>query len=493
MSAGMSKRRRGLTAAGATVVAGGLVAGLVMGGMFVGSDVQAASTKAPRGIKNIIVMISDGCGYNHIVTTDYYTGTKQPYERFPVQTAMSTFEYEDQYQLDSSKNPTAVKTLMGYDPSLMWRSFDYSLAPMATDSASAATAMSSGVKTYNGALGVDINKNDVLLVTERAEALGKATGVITTVEWSHATPAGFVAHNESRNNYAAIAEEMIQSSGTDVIMGAGNPYFDDSGLPVVVPEATDAATTTTRAKRFQYVGGESTWNALVGGTAGGDANGDGTPDPWTLIQTSGQFATLADATITPDRVCGVAQVYTTLQQVRAGDGNADPFKVPMNSNVPSLATMAKGALNVLDKDPDGLFLMIEGGAVDWASHANQTGRLIEEEMDFNAAVDAVTKWVEKNSNWSETLLIVTGDHETGMLNGPGSKASGTFAPIVNNGKYRVPGVEWGSGDHTNQLIPLFAKGAGAHLVSSYVRVKDPVRGGYIDNTDVADLIFGLLK
>ena len=67
----------------------------------------------------------------------------------------------------------------------------------------------------------------------------------------------------------------------------------------------------------------------------------------------------------------------------------------LNSTVPSLATMTKGALNVLDNDKDGFVLMIEGGAIDWAAHANQTGRTIEEEMDFNASVEAVIAWVEQ--------------------------------------------------------------------------------------------------
>jgi alkaline phosphatase len=91
------------------------------------------------------------------------------------------------------------------------------------------------------------------------------------------------------------------------------------------------------------------------------------------------------------------------------------------------------------------------------------------------------------------MLIVTADHETGMLNGPGSKAAGTFKPITNKGRYVVPGVEWGSGDHTNQLIPLYAKGGIAEFLNTYVRTKDPVRGAYIDNTDLAKMVFAAMK
>ena len=76
-------------------------------------------------------------------------------------------------------------------------------------------------------------------------------------------------------------------------------------------------------------------------------------------------------------MCGTAQAYTTLQQSRSGDGQAAPYAVPLTTTLPDLATMTRGALNVLDSDRDGFFLMIEGGAVDWAAHANQTGRTIE--------------------------------------------------------------------------------------------------------------------
>ena len=203
---------------------------------------------------------------------------------------------------------------------------------------------------------------------------------------------------------------MINDSATDVVMGAGHPLYDNNGTPLAAPGT------------YKYVGGTATWDALVNGTAGGDADGDGDADPWTLIQSKSQFERLACADKTPARVCGTARSATTLQQSRAGDAMAAPYTVPMNANVPDLATMTKGALNVLDANRKGFFLMVEGGAVDWASHGNQPGRTIEEQVDFNEAVAAVDRWVRRNSDWGETLVIVTGDHETGYLWGPGSGA-----------------------------------------------------------------------
>jgi alkaline phosphatase len=306
---------------------------------------------------------------------------------------------------------------------------------------------------------------------QEAEAKGKSTGVVTSVEFSHATPAGFVAHNISRNNYAAIANEML-TSGTDVIMGAGNPDFDDNGNPA--------------SKDAKYVGGTATWAALKDPA-------DGVLDGWTLIQTRDAFQNLA-AGDTPARVVGVPQVYTTLQQSRAGDAKAEPYVVPFTPSVPTLVEMTRAALNVLDNDPDGFVLMVEGGAVDWAGHANQSGRMIEEQIDFDNSVQAVVDWVKKNSNWGETLLIVTGDHETGYLTGPmPDPANPTWTPVVNNGAGVVPGLQWNFGEHTNQLIPFYAKGDDARWFKQAADLRDPVRGPYIDNTDIAQVIFQVLR
>jgi alkaline phosphatase len=459
----MERRRRVTRLA---VAAG--IAGLTL--LSVAAGPAQAEKQAPQPkIKNVIVMISDGMGYNHMMAGDYFqygaTGTQQ-YQKFPVRTGMST------YSVYGSYNPLQA-----------WGLFDH-VKTGATDSASAATAMSTGVKNKDNVIGVDVNGKPLYHVAQRAEVLKKSTGVITSVEWSHATPAGFVAHNASRNNYAEIANEMINDSATDVIMGAGSPLYDDTGAPVTPTQ-------------YKYVGGIDTWNALVNGTAGGDADGDGDADPWKLIQSKFQFERLAHMKKAPARVCGTARAATTLQQSRDGDGYAAPYTVPMNANVPDLRTMTKGALNVLDNNRKGFFLMVEGGAVDWAGHANQTGRLIEEQIDFNQAVNAVVRWVERNSCWSETLVIVTADHETGYLWGPGTGAdaagNGTWAPLANNGEDAVPGTQWNSGDHTNSLVPFFAKGPAANAFRAAATGIDARRGMYLDNTDIAKVILANMQ
>lgn len=422
--------------------------------------------------KNVIVMISDGCGYNHIAAADLYqhgaAGT-QGYEKWPVRIGMSTY-------------PVG----RAYSPALAWATFEY-VKGGCTDSAAAATAMSTGVKTGNGAIGVGPDGQRLKHMLERAEELGKATGVITTVELSHATPAGFAAHNAGRGNYADIAKEMVYHSAIEVVMGCGHPQFDDNGK---------ALTTDPATWEYSYVGGRDTWQTLLAGTAGGDADADGVSDPWTVVTSLTAFRNLATGPA-PKRVFGVAEVAQTLQCNRSGaEGETKPYDAPLISTVPTLAEMAKAALNVLDDDPDGLFLMIEGGAVDWASHANRSNRMIEEELDFDKAVEAVCEWVEQHGGWDQTLVIVTGDHETGYItglgSGPGDGSTGPmWTPLVGNGAGNLPGMQWNSGDHTNSLVPFFANGCGCKAFLNQPLGQDPKRGPYMDNTRLTGTVFEL--
>jgi alkaline phosphatase len=424
------------------------------------ANVDAVTAKPPAP-KYVIVMIGDGMGYEHVTASSYYqygADLGQIYNRFPTRNAVATYGTE-------ACDPK------GYDSVKAWTIFDYVKA-CPVDSAAAATALATGVATYNAGIGVGPDKNPVMNVIEAAEMLGKSTGVVTSVPVSHATPAGFVAHNIHRNNYVEIANEMFDLSAVDVIMGGGHPWYFANGMK-------------RDTVYYRYIG-ENAWEGLVHAEARSDADGDGMPDAWTLIESRDDFQNLMHGD-TPSRVAGIAKVYDTLQQGRDGDKMAAPFVVPFTETIPTLKEMTMGAINVLDNNPNGFFLMVEGGAVDWAAHSNQSGRMIEEMMDFDQTVEAVVDWVQANSNWGETLLIVTGDHETGYLTGPGSNP--TWEPIVNNGPNNLPGMQWNSGDHTNSLLGLYAKGDDARLFSRYATLRDPVRGRYMHNTAVAKVIF----
>jgi alkaline phosphatase len=259
-------------------------------------------------------------------------------------------------------------------------------------------------------------------------------------------------------------------------MGAGNPCFDNSG--VAAGTSPDGC-----LSNYKYAGGPATWTDITddGFVTGADADGDGNADDWTVIHDRADFQAMASGDA-PARVLGIPNVYQTLQYNRAAG-------LPLIPTVPTLEEMTRAALNVLDDDEDGLFLMVEGGAVDWAGHGNSSERLIEEQSDFNRTVEAVVEWVRANSNWGETLVVVTGDHETGYLTGPGSGLPATWTSIVDNGAGILPGMQWNSGSHTNALIPFFAKGDAARLFRPYADERDPVRGRYLDNTELGTVLF----
>ena len=376
---------------------------------------SAAAGAGPAGrgplAKNVILLIDDGAGYNHHLAGSLYdkgVPNAEAYNDFPFQFAVNTDSYGDVL-------PDACPaSTFGYDPELAWSDFNYVVQDW-PDSAATATAMATGVKTYDSAIGVDCKGKRVDNVVELAESEGKSTGVITSVPFSHATPAAFVAHQQFRDDYFAIASDMIWSSATDVIMGAGHPFYD--------------AQARSKPALYRWIS-QPDYDALVAGTAGGDADGDGTADPWTLLTARADFQALASGP-TPDRVFGLAKVRRTLQGDRGGLVTAAPYVVPFVQTVPTLVEMTDGALNVLDNDKDGFFLMIEGGATDLMSHdtfseANKSGRMIEEEIAFDRSVDEVMHWVDEHSNWGETLVVVASDHETGYLTGPdsGSTADG---------------------------------------------------------------------
>jgi alkaline phosphatase len=243
-------------------------------------------------------------------------------------------------------------------------------------------------------------------------------------------------------------------------------------------------------------------NELLSGTDGSNAYGRA------FISDVSDFRALANGDLSAvpasGRLIGIAQTGDTLQANRtaAVQGTTEPSVasgnvsgVAFNPNVPTLVEMTKGTVNILSRNPNGFFLMVEGGAVDWMAHANNTARIIEEQVDFNRSVAWAIDWVETYSNWDETLMIVLTDHGNGMPMGPDSDTI-AFQPIEGRGQGVLPGVRWHYGTHTNENTLFFAKGAGAEgfytqvvgtdagLVT-YLNFGD---GRYIDNTGVFNVM-----
>jgi alkaline phosphatase len=441
---------------------------------------EANTIPAP---KNIIYFISDGMGFNHVKATNFFEfgeATGQVYEQDGwIQLAHATYPAVVSIRgndtiFSAGYNPRAASQ----DPEYVKR--DY------TDSGAAGTAMSTGIKTYSGSIGLGLRGDTLVHISQAAKALGKAAGIVSSVQLSHATPAAFAAHNNHRNNYDEIARYMFFHTRLDVIMAAGNPDYNNNGQP--------------EEMNPRFVGGREVWEQLkanddrtVFETSEGvfraqDSNSDGKANPWTLIQSREEFQQLASGN-TPTRVLGVPKVYSTLQQSRDAIGEEVlPFSTPLNETVATLEEMTKAALNVLSKNKNGFFVMVEGGAVDWAGHSNQATKMIEEQMDFNHAVRAAAEWVEKYSSWDETLIIVTSDHETGYLTGP-DDPDPIYRTVTNNGKGQLPGLQWHSGSHTNHLVPLYVRGPGAEIFQLLAGDTDPVYGRFIQNADIAQTIF----
>ncbi|MDO5631698.1 MAG: alkaline phosphatase [Paracoccus sp. (in: a-proteobacteria)] len=437
-------------------------------------------------VKNVIMMISDGASWGTWDMASYWEfGEKgrQVYDRFDVKLGMTT------QPLNTSSVPTYDNIpRISYDPAKAWDgtiNADGSIAGYEyikqgyTDSAAAGTALSTGQKTYNNAISVDNFANPLRMITDGFKEADRSVGVVTSVPLSHATPAAFGAHNISRNHYGELAHEMVFGGKLDLIMGTGHPEFHHDSVRLDAP--VYAAET---GRGGGYIP-ESVWENLRHD-----------PNPaMTLIETRADFEALASGSLSVEgRLIGVPQVHGTLQQSRrdsvVGLDSSTPSGVAYNTNVPTLATMTTGALNHLGKNENGFFVMIEGGAVDWAAHANDTGRIIEEQIDFNHSVVNAVNWVEANSNWDETMLLVLTDHGNGMPMGPNSDVI-PFEPIQNLGAGVLPGVTWHYGTHTIENTLLWAHGAGAQALFDQVIGTDEwlvsllghnTTGAYIDNT-----------
>jgi alkaline phosphatase len=333
----------------------------------------------------IILMIGDGMGFKHVEITKNYVGTTLTMQTLPVQLGCTTFMRGG-----------------SYNSSLAWSNFTY-VKSGATDSGAAGTTLSTGIKTSSGRISVNHDATARLkMMTEHVRDRGWSSGVISSVPFSHATPAAFGAHNNSRNNYTAIAREMITTYGdgtgawgntptVDVIIGGGHPDYVSGWIS------------------------STEYNALKNGTTG---------QGWTFVerQTGVNGTTsLLNAAAGATKLFGLYGGTDRCIPYRLADGSG------RNYENPTLVDMTVAALNVLSKNTTGRFLMIEGGSIDWASHDNNINRMIGEMIDFDQSVAAVVDWVDANDpTWSNTLLIVTADHETGYL----TRGSGVFANVA---------------------------------------------------------------
>ncbi len=278
-------------------------------------------------VKNVIFLIGDGMGFNHLEKTKNERG---------VELALDTLDYQGQSMTRSVTNAV-------------------------TDSAAGGTALATGVRTYNGAIGVYFTDSTAAVsypknITELCIEKGMMTGVITTDLTSGATPATFSAHSSDRGNTKDITNDQIASE-IDLIWGA----------------KTSVATKGAAERNgFTHI---TTYQEMMALEEGSRSFAQFTNDLWTLKQS--------------------------------------------DKNTPNLEQMAGKAIDLLDDTEEGFFLMIEGAHIDKHSHNNEDAKMTEALEEFDRTVELVLDYAKADG---ETLVVITADHETGGItpNGNGT-------------------------------------------------------------------------
>lgn len=331
------------------------------------TQTQEISNPEPQGPKNVILLVGDGMGLSQVSASVYFKDGQSNFEQFPV--------------VGLSKTSSSAQLI--------------------TDSAAGATAFASGIKTYNGAVGVAPDSTHVATIPELLKDKGYVSGVVATSSITHATPACFYAHVPSRSMHEQIASQLVDGD-MRFFAGGGIDYFVRRSDSLNLLESL-------KTKGFSV---------------------DTTSMP--AQATDGRMAVLLGANAI----------------VPQGDGGT--------SFLPEASMLA---IENLSKNEAGFFLMIEGSQIDWGGHGNNADYLISELLDFDKTIGMVLEFAKNNP---ETLVVVTADHETGGFTlsadegnynkiGPTFSTdghSGTMVPVFAYG----PGAESFGGMYENTEI-----------------------------------------
>lgn len=327
-------------------------------------DNKTTNAKIP---KNVILLISDGAGLSQISSAFYFKDSTPNYTRF--------------------KNIGLIKTSSAEED--------------VTDSAAGATAFSCGVKTYNSAIGVDVEKKDVQNIVEIVSAKNIKTGVVATSSITHATPACFYAHVFDRGEEEDIALDLTKSE-IDFFAGGGLNFF---------------------TKRRD---GQNLLDALK-------------QNRFTINTSSlSDFSKIANS-----QKAGFLLAENKMPKMNEGRGDF-------------LSEATDLGIKFLSKDNLGFFLMTEGSQIDWGGHKNDAPYLIAELIDFDNVIGEVLDFAEKDGN---TLVVVTSDHETGGFTLAAKKKKKEDGSEYSD--YSEIGPIFSTGGHSATLIPVFAYGPGS--------------------------------
>ena len=436
------------------------------------SDTETESEPRPQppeisydGPRHVILFIGDGMGENcEIGLSRYIYGTDADliFHDFPYANYVTTWDIDTYDQRAASVDanpydPDGFDPTLGYDPIIggdrMLRgddaSWDYLMfgGYAATDSGAAATALATGHKTDDGNIAWqagDPEGGAYQTIAEDARSLGMKMGVVSTVGFSHATPAAFISHNTNRGNYQDIAREILFQTVPDVVIGAGHP--GSSGSYSYLSEAEYQWLKLTETISF------AEW---MSGADGGE----------TLMQAADNAASGSLP------LFGLFGTQTFGEPFPA-NSPGDPGFDYSSSEEPTLPDATLAALKVLGNSEKGFFLMVEGGAIDKANHANDYSRMIGNMWGFERAIKAAMDWVNTDGDlvdMENTLIIVTADHANGYIthsetNPLGMGALPNDLPQMDSDSELFvdtdPGATYAATGHTNEMVRVYAAGAG---------------------------------
>ncbi|WP_146584935.1 alkaline phosphatase [Posidoniimonas polymericola] len=416
-------------------------------------DLQRAAVEA--GKKHVIVVVFDGMDWQTTYAAAIHNLQEVAYREgrgrgthFQEYQANDTTQFgwmvtspaRDGVQVDVNrqvvKNPNSGLA-GGYNPLLAgaypWsvcREPEYLIAKSAdtaarhayTDSAGSATSMFCGVKSYNAAIGVSVDGYPEPSVAHLAQADGYRVGVVTSVPISHATPAAAYANNVNRGDYQDLSRDLLGRPsamhpehpvpGVDVLIGGGHGVevlADSAQGDNFVPGNKYLALADLKAVDVenggQYVVSQRR-EGVLGNSALAEAAHQAAHDGKRLLG----FYGVTSENSKDDGHLPFASANGGYDPAPGVDGNRPNYSQADISENPTLAEMASAALTVLGAGDHPFWLMVESGDVDWANHNNNLDASIGAVNSGDDAVRVITDWVEKNSNWEETVLIVTADH-----------------------------------------------------------------------------------
>ncbi len=484
----------------------------------------ACGRRAPA-VKHVIFFIGDGMSVQtEIAASRYLYGTDDglAWQTLPAKAYVATWDVNVyNTKARAARRPAfsqpSFAPNLGYDvkaDGATPRLADDARGPFplgpATDSASAATALATGFKTDSGNIawlpGDPPGGELVTIAEELRSRSGTGIGIVSTVPFNHATPAAFVSHNTNRSAYytglkgsksLGIADEIILRTKPDVVIGGGHPLLDNPDFNPKRGYISESLYRTLRASP-DYL--------LVERKAGGD----------------GGRAVLegADAAAAAGRkLFGLfGGKGGNFEVPRVEDSPGLPLVRPATEENPTLAEATLAALDFLGRDPDGFFLVVEQGDIDWTNHDNDFRGTIGCLADLDRAVRAATAFVDRPGDavdWTNTVLLVTADHATGGLQlssgarlGPGDlprqdprienpeappRAGSDRGVGANGASLKTPAysspniypdeeVAYGTAGHTNELVNLAVAGAAARTFLKYRGTWYP--GLILDNTQV---------